>query len=326
MDQRVKHIILRSGREDDFFFRGLKDYSTHLKQHALLFNQIGILRLENLRQIMSSVADREDNRLDLIRPEIQTFISDTEWLEENEIIFEPKIETELKEKDILTILQTNSIVASEIRDLNKAIKDKLNEQEPKDFLDKHNSAKETDGIILRMMSLVMEVSRKATVTTTLPYFEYARKLPNTSISDVAQIVINKLPLPDNTTPWEKIADYRDNSENQKSLLALRRWIRKTTSQNLPINEVEEELEWLINEFQNHMKLHKMKENTETLEVMVKAPLEVIENLLKLKLSKIPEPLFALKKRQINLMEAELNAPGREMSYIIKTNDTFQSSE
>ncbi|MBK9210482.1 MAG: hypothetical protein IPL71_20250 [Anaerolineales bacterium] len=68
----------------------------------------------------------------------------------------------------------------------------------------------------------------------------------------------------------------------------------------------------------------MKANTEILEVMVKTPFETIENLLKLNFSKIPEPLFALKKRQINLMEAELNAPGREMSYIIKARDTFSN--
>jgi hypothetical protein len=75
-----------------------------------------------------------------------------------------------------------------------------------------------------------------------------------------------------------------------------------------------------------MKLHKMKANTETVEVLVKLLPETIENLIKLKFSKIPEPFFAFKKRQINLLEAELNAPGREMSYIIKTQKTFQPHE
>jgi hypothetical protein len=75
-----------------------------------------------------------------------------------------------------------------------------------------------------------------------------------------------------------------------------------------------------------MKVHKMKTNTETLEVIVKAPLEIIEDLVKLKFSKIPEPFFAIKKRQINLMEIELNAPGREISYIIKTQEAFQPHE
>lgn len=70
----------------------------------------------------------------------------------------------------------------------------------------------------------------------------------------------------------------------------------------------------------------MKANTETVEVLVKFLPETIENLIKLRFSKLPEPLFVFKKRQINLMEAELNAPGKEMAYIIKTRDTFQSQE
>ncbi len=318
MNEHVNHIVLRSGREDDLFLAGLKDNSSSLKQHVLLFDKIGILRLENLRQVMSSVLNREENNKDFIRLGLQTFITDTEWLEENGILFEPKLETELKE-DVQRIFQKNSTVASELRELYKVLKDK---QKPNNTLDKL----ENDGMILRMMSLVMETSRKTSVSTTLPYTEYTHKLPGTNISNVAQIVISKLPIPDGTTPWEKVVDYRNDAENQKSLLALRRWIRKTSTQNLSVNEIEEELEWLINEFQEHMKYHKIKANTETLEVLVKAPLEIIEDLVKLRLSRIPEPFFALKKRQLMLMEAELNAPGREMSYIIKSREAFQSQE
>jgi hypothetical protein len=111
---------------------------------------------------------------------------------------------------------------------------------------------------------------------------------------------------------------------KKNLLALRRWIRKISTEEMSKAEIEEEIEWLINEFQAHIKYHKIKATTETLEALVKAPLEIIEGLVKLKLSKIPEPFFALKKRQLMLMEAELNAPGKELSYIIKTREAFQS--
>jgi hypothetical protein len=91
-------------------------------------------------------------------------------------------------------------------------------------------------------------------------------------------------------------------------------------------EIEEEIEFLIHEFNRHMKLHKLKANTTTLETMIKAPLEILEDLVKLKFSKIPEPFFAIKKRQILLMEAEINAPGREISYLIKTNDIFSNKD
>ena len=89
-------------------------------------------------------------------------------------------------------------------------------------------------------------------------------------------------------------------------------------------EVEEELEWLINQFERFMKLHRLKSNYETIEVLVKAPLEIIEDLVRIKFSKMPNPYFALKKRQISLMEAELNAPGNEIAYIVKTNQAFRN--
>jgi hypothetical protein len=158
--------------------------------------------------------------------------------------------------------------------------------------------------------------------TTLPYTKYSYNSQNSNKSNIVQIVIDKLPIPSNETPWEKIIDYRNDERNQRNLLSLRRWIRKTTAENLSPVEIEEELEWLINEFRSHMELHKLKTNSGTLEVMVKTIPETIENLIKLKFSKLPEPFFAFRKREISLLEAELNAPGREMAYIINTREEF----
>jgi len=168
----------------------------------------------------------------------------------------------------------------------------------------------------------MNATRHALVVNTLPYTEYARKISKPNKSIVSQIVINKLPMPDNTTPWEKIIEYRNDPDTHKKLTALRRWINRTTTQNLAPLEIEEEIEFLINDFQDHMKIHKMKANAETLEVIIKTPFEIIENLLKFNFSKISDPLIAIKKMRINLMEAELNAPGKEMAYIIKTREAF----
>jgi hypothetical protein len=176
--------------------------------------------------------------------------------------------------------------------------------------------------ILRLMSIIMEKVKGVTAVTTLPHTEYNRDLPNSNKSNVVQIVINNLPLPNNETPWEQIIDYRNDLETQKYLMSLRRWISNTSKQNLSSIEIEQEIESLINDFQEHMKLHKLKANTETVEVIVNSSADIIGNLLTLKFSKVINPLFAIKKRQLSLLEAESNAPGREMAYIIKTKDTF----
>ena len=92
---------------------------------------------------------------------------------------------------------------------------------------------------IRLLSIIMEVTREATVVTTFPYIEYTRELPNSSKSDVAQIVIKNLPLPSNETPWEQLIDYRNDLKTQKLLLSLRRWIKKISTENLSSSEIEE---------------------------------------------------------------------------------------
>ncbi|MFN8399332.1 MAG: hypothetical protein U0X74_04900 [Anaerolineales bacterium] len=320
MSKKSNYILLRSSHEDDLLFAGVKDYSSRLKQQALLFDQIGILHLENLIKTLESFQKHENFE---IFSKLNTFFLEVKWLQENEIIFEPQIDTEF-ENGIHKILQAENSTTSELRWLNSQIKADLNEEHYEDFFEKLKSRQNADSFLLRMMALTIEANRNISALTTLSDTGYNIQLSKSKISDVAQIAIKKLPLPTNTTPWEAILDYRNDRESQESLLAFRRWIKKLSSQELSINEIEEELEWLINEFQNHMRVHKMKADVETLEIIVKAPLEIIENLIKLKLSKIPDPLFALSKRKINLLEAEINAPGRELAYIIKSNEFFNS--
>jgi hypothetical protein len=175
----------------------------------------------------------------------------------------------------------------------------------------------------RLKALELEYLDQVVATPLLPYTKYQQDIPHSARHDIAQLVIHNLPLPNEATSWEQIIEYRENPDNRNALLGLRRWIRKTASEDIRPAECVEELEWLQSEFQAHMRLHKMKANMGTLEVLVKTPLEVLENLLTLKFSKVVDPLFAIKKRQISLMEAELNAPGREIAYLIKAKQSFE---
>ena len=178
-----------------------------------------------------------------------------------------------------------------------------------------------ETIIARFVSIKTMYFEKTDAVSLVPSYEFP-KVPASRRSDVAKVTINKLPIPDENTPWEQIIDFRSDSENQLALLRLRRWIRKIASENLSALEIEEELEWLLHEYENNLHLHKIKSNTNAVEIWVKSPLEVLENLVTLKFSKIVDPLFAIKKRKISLLEAELQAPGREVAYILKAKEHF----
>ncbi len=300
-----------------------------LKQQVLLFDQIGIYKLNNLYTSILEYLDDFKKLAPEYPHKAETIITELQWLQQMGIIFELTIQDAFQNQHMDEFKKRVPI--QNIEDAMSLLKKIIDIQtsdlrNTKDEVSKTNLIKEQHFSVIRLLSIIMEITNEITAVTMFPYTEYSREVPNSIKSNVAQIVINKLPLPRNDTPWEQVIDYRNDPENQNNLLGLRQWIRKISKEELSKTEIEDEIEWRINEFQNHLKFHKMKANTETLEIIVKAPLEIIENLVKLKFSKLPEPFFAVKKRQINLMEAELNAPGREMAYIIKTRDTFQSGE
>lgn len=322
-----KLIALKSGTYELLDDAWNNEFSS-LKQQALLFDQVGIYKLGNFYKTLQESKDLVEKFTSNIPDKTSLIITELEWLQQKDIIFALKVREEIQDQSMERLANIGGQSFEEAKKLlRKIIEIQTNDlKNVSDEKSKINLLREQQITILRLMSIIMETTKGVTAVTTLPYTEYIYELPGSSKSSVAQIVISKLPLPNKETPWERIIDYRNDSDNQRNLLNLRRWIRRTSTENLSPAEVEEELEWLMNEFQSQMKLHKLKANTETLEVMVKILPETIENLIKLKFSKLPEPFFALKKRQINLMEAELNAPGREIAYVIKTQEAFQSHE
>jgi hypothetical protein len=144
-------------------------------------------------------------------------------------------------------------------------------------------------------------------------------------TDIVEIVLNALPVPDDSVAWEKILDYRNDPDTRGKFLALRQWMNKLVRGQVSTNEVEDELECLIHNYQEHLKFHRMKINQETWKTLVVAQADFVPNLLKLKWGEIAKALFTLKHRQISLIESELTAPGREISYIVETRKRFTSA-
>jgi hypothetical protein len=140
--------------------------------------------------------------------------------------------------------------------------------------------------------------------------------------EVIQIIINALPIPSDSVSWEQILEYRTDSESKSKFLALKNWMTDIGKANLTAIEIEEKLEYLIDQYHQHMKLHKLKSTTGTLGAVMTISLGLVENVIKLKLESFAKGLFALKHRKIELIEGELKAPGNEIAYIVKTNEKF----
>lgn len=139
---------------------------------------------------------------------------------------------------------------------------------------------------------------------------------------VLSMIMNFIPEPSIETPWAAIIEYRQDEDAKKQFTALKHWINTALASSKSIKELEDELAYLINEYKDHMKLHHMKIELGTMETVVVASAELLENLVKFKFGKAAKALFAVQKKKVELLEAERQAPGRQLAYIINARGKF----
>ena len=137
-----------------------------------------------------------------------------------------------------------------------------------------------------------------------------------------EIVLGALPVPEPDVEWERVLEFRRNPDTRHSLLALRRWIRRVASEAQKPSELREELEFLIAEYTSFMRHHKIKTQLAMVKAVVATPADVLEQVLRLRFGKVVETLFKVREVQIAAWEAEASAPGREVSYIVKSHESF----
>ena len=81
---------------------------------------------------------------------------------------------------------------------------------------------------------------------------------------------------------------------------------------------------MLNEYSNAMRVHRIKASQSFVDVFVICPLEIIENLIKFNWSKIAKGMLSVQKRKVELLEAEMKAPGRQCAYVFDARKRFGS--
>jgi hypothetical protein len=135
-----------------------------------------------------------------------------------------------------------------------------------------------------------------------------------------EITLNQIPLPPENIPWVDLIQFKNDEENITKLRSLRLWLQKSASKDNPSIILKEEIEHLLYEYQKYMKIQHKKYTTGVISSLVTSSPEIVGSLLSFNFGAAIKSLFNFRGHQLGIQEAEMAAPGREVSYISKVND------
>lgn len=187
-----------------------------------------------------------------------------------------------------------------------------------------NIHKDLGELSARLFSIIMRLKGQ---NLSFPVFamsnhDHIRNIYPEGNFSVAHLILKRLPIPDDNVPWEQILDYRGDPVVMLFRSGLTQWIIKTIKEETTVREAEQEIEYLLHSYERSMAYHKMKYRYGTHSLLIKLPLALAEDLIKLRFGKLTDRFLEYRELRLALLNAELNSPGNEIAYILKTQEQF----
>jgi hypothetical protein len=142
-----------------------------------------------------------------------------------------------------------------------------------------------------------------------------------SRENVIRVALGALPTPDGANSLQDILDFKTELRDKR--WDLRRFLRNLANKNQSEADIRDEIEWLVNEYSKAMAIHHIKSSQSFVDVFMVSPLEIIENLVKFNWSRLAKGVVSVRKRKIELLEAEMKSSGRECAYVLRARQRFE---
>ena len=132
-----------------------------------------------------------------------------------------------------------------------------------------------------------------------------------------------------STAWEQILEFRSDERVQAFHRALRAWILAAGTSEKPVGVVAGEIELALAQYALYMKEYRIARAMGTLQAVIKgAALGAVAgigiNEAAAIVGSVGSVVVTLRRRQADLLQAELTAPGAELAYISKARERFGS--
>jgi hypothetical protein len=147
---------------------------------------------------------------------------------------------------------------------------------------------------------------------------------NPSVPVALRVTLSNIPMPAENMPWEDFLQFRANPDTSARLRALRLWLQKRGTEVESESTLQDELETLLHDYRAHMNVQKIKHGDSVISTIVTATADVISHLTSFNFGSALKSVLDLRQHNIALTEAELKAPGREVSFIAKAQDFLRN--
>lgn len=135
-----------------------------------------------------------------------------------------------------------------------------------------------------------------------------------------EVTLKGIPLPAENMPWDDFLQFRNDPENSARLRALRLWLQRRGTSIESERFMQEELEALLHDYRTYMKIQKIKYGDGIISTLVTSTAAVVSHTASLNFGLALKSILDIRTQNIALTEAELKAPGREVSYIARAQD------
>ncbi|MGA2717297.1 MAG: hypothetical protein ABSG41_29830 [Bryobacteraceae bacterium] len=195
------------------------------------------------------------------------------------------------------------------------------------LVDMVDSTRKGHRVFLDILAYFIAVERDKFHHTVPLFYSRFPLLGATTQSQTPQTLLRvaskALPVPDDMCAWQDILDFKEETRDKQ--WGFRRFLQSLATKQHTEAEIRDEIEWMVNEYTKAMALHRIKASQSLVDVFIVSPLEIIENLVKLNWSKIAKGALTVRTRKVELMEAEMKAPGRECAYVFDARQRFGRS-
>jgi hypothetical protein len=178
---------------------------------------------------------------------------------------------------------------------------------------------ESDGLIARTDAILLSKRHNIECIPVLSFFNGPEVKDKKE--EVFQFILNDIPSPDYSTPWEQIIDFRSDRETRLKYLAMINWINEVAKSNFSANEIKERYEYLYYDYKRSYERHKIRTGFSTLEIITSLGVALTTGNIPVALNLVSS-FLRIGTNFTKLLKEERDLPGKEIAYVFHTQNEF----